>query len=365
MNKPDLSEFDDFDKIFSYDHLYESYRKSRKGVSWKDSVQKYITNAPTEVEKTFQKLHNGKFKTCNFFEFNISERGKVRHIKSVVFNERVVQKCLCDYSLTPMLEREFIYDNGASTKYKGYTFAINRITKHLQRHLQQFGEEGYILLFDFSKFFDSVDHEYLKQELMKRYTDNRTLDIIFKFIDAFEGGKGLGLGSQISQVLALLVGNKLDHYCKEKLHIKGYGRYMDDGYLIHKDKEYLKYCLKEIETICNECKLNLNLKKTQIVKFSKGFTYLNCKFHIVNGKVIKTPTRKTITRARRKLKKLKERFDKKEVPIEHVNQSVSSTMGYLMNFKSYRSRQNLNELYYKLFEGEKDVLQNCKKWKRH
>ena len=34
---------------------------------------------------------------------------------------------------------------------------------------------------------------------------------------------------------------------KEKLHIKYYVRYMDDMILIHEDKEYLKYCWKEIE----------------------------------------------------------------------------------------------------------------------
>lgn len=37
--------------------------------------------------------------------------------------------------------------------------------------------------------------------------------------------------------------NKLDHFIKEKLGIKGYARYMDDGYLIHPSKEYLKECL--------------------------------------------------------------------------------------------------------------------------
>lgn len=70
------------------------------------------------------------------------------------------------------------------------------------------------------------------------------------FIDAF-GDVGLGLGSQISQTFALASADRLDHYIKEVLRIKGYGRYMDDGYLIHHSKAYLQKCLSQIEQICN------------------------------------------------------------------------------------------------------------------
>ena len=42
--------------------------------------------------------------------------------------------------------------------------------------------------------------------------------------------------------------------------IKFYGRYMDDFYLIHEDKEYLRYCWKEIERHVNELGLSLNAK---------------------------------------------------------------------------------------------------------
>ena len=48
---------------------------------------------------------------------------------------------------------------------------------------------------------------------------------------------------------------------------------MDDFILIHKDKEYLKYRLKEIEKVCvNNLKLNLNCK-TQIGKVSNGIDF--------------------------------------------------------------------------------------------
>lgn len=58
--------------------------------------------------------------------------------------------------------------------------------------------------------------------------------------------------------------NSLDHMIKEQLGIRLYARYMDDGYLIHSDKEYLRYCLQEIKAKCNELGISTNQKKTQI-----------------------------------------------------------------------------------------------------
>lgn len=58
-------------------------------------------------------------------------------------------------------------------------------------------------------------------------------------IDSFEGDTGIGLGSQISQLVELAVLDDLDHYIKERLRIKHYLRYMDDFVLIHPDKRYM------------------------------------------------------------------------------------------------------------------------------
>lgn len=141
-------EHDDFEQVFSYAHLYQAYRICRKGVAWKASVQKYITQAPLNVMQTHRSLHNGTFKTGGFFEFDLMERGKKRHIRSVKVGERVVQRCLCDNALVPVLKRTFIYDNGACMRNKGYTFTVRRLCQHLREHYRKHGNQGYILLFD-------------------------------------------------------------------------------------------------------------------------------------------------------------------------------------------------------------------------
>ena len=250
----------DFKKVFTTGHLYDAYRKCTKGVKWKSSTQKYIDNATLHIHRTKKRLLNGTFRSDGFYEFDLYERGKHRHIKSVTMQERVVQRCLCDYSLVPLLSDTFIYDNGASLKNKGYHFAIRRMVRHLQQHYRKYGTEGYILLFDFSKFFDNVSHKVVECILRKKYQDKWLLGLILHFVRSF-GDVGMGLGSQISQTLAVASASPLDHHIKEKQRIKGYSRYMDDGYLIHHDKEYLQKCLEEIKLICEKLEININLKK--------------------------------------------------------------------------------------------------------
>lgn len=341
----------DFDKVFTYDHLYKSYLKCRKDVMWKGSTQKYVVQAPLNVYITYKKLMDGKFKTGVFREFDIYERGKKRHIKSVPIGERVVQKCLCDYSLTPVLESSFIYDNGASRKHKGYHFAMRRLKGHLQRHYRKYGTDGYVLLFDFSKFFDNVSHAVIKDIIRSRYTDERLIKLIFHFIDAF-GDQGLGLGSQVSQTLALASANALDHAIKEDMGIEYYGRYMDDGYLIHPSKTYLRECLEKIRIICSRLGIRLNEKKTRIVKLSHGFTYLKARiFLLPSGRIVKKVDGKSVTRERRKLKKLK---TNPEITPEDLRTSFLSWRAYAMNFNAHYTIRSIEELF---FGREKYVLQ--------
>lgn len=340
---------DSFDWVFSYEHLYHSYRMCRRNVAWKASVQKYITQAPLNVWQTYTRLQNGKFKSSGFFEFDIMERGKKRHIRSVTIGERVVQRCLCDYALVPVLCRTFIYDNGASMKNKGYTFAGNRLTQHLHEHYRKYGQEGYVLLFDFSKFFDRVSHQLVKAILRKEFTDERILALTEHFIDAF-GDIGMGLGSQISQVLALASANRLDHYIKEDCRIRGYGRYMDDGYLIHPDKAYLQNCLEHIKAICAELGITLNQKKTQIVKLSHGFTYLKVRYYLLpSGKVVKKIHHRSVTKMRQKLKAFQKKIADGVMTYKDVYQSWQSWRSYAAHFDAYRTIQSVGALYNQLF----------------
>ena len=340
---------DNFDWVFSFEHLYHSYKMSRRNVAWKSSVQKYITQAPLNVYKTWKALREGKFKSKGFWEFDIFERGKLRHIRSVNIEERVVQRCLCDYALIPMLSRQFIHDNGACMKDKGYMFAANRVTQHLREHYRKYGTEGYVLTFDFSKFFDRVSHELIKGVLHREFTDQRIIALTEHFIDAF-GDIGVGLGSQISQVFALASADRLDHFIKEVCRIRGYGRYMDDGYIIYHNKEFLVALLDHIKEICKELKITLNEKKTQIVKLSHGFTFLKIRYFLLpSGKIVKKLAHSSVVRMRRKMKKFPKKVAAGKMNGADLYQSFQSWRAYANHFNSWRQVQSMAKLYNQLF----------------
>ena len=343
---------DNYSEVFSFENLYRAYRCCRRGVSWKASVQRYIATAPLHLYRTMERLEKGTYKSPGFYEFDLYERGKKRHIRSTIIGERVVQRCLCDNALVPALTPTFIYDNGASMKFKGYDFCMNRMVQHLREHFRKHGQDGYILLFDFSQFFDNVSHRILQMIFDKTFTDERLKNLAMHFVRMF-GDIGLGLGSQISQVLALASANTLDHFVKEVLRIRGYGRYMDDGYLIHQSKEYLHHCLKEIEEICNILEIKLNRKKTHIVKLTHGFTWLKARIYLTNtGKVIRKICKNSITRMRRKLKKLRKRMDNGLLEFSDIWNSWQSWSGYAGKFDAWNTVQNMGRLFNQLFGEE-------------
>lgn len=343
-----------FEQVFSFSNLYRSYRKCCLGVGWKSSTQIYRANAILNVANTHRALMEGKFKTKGFNEFWITERGKPRHIRAVHISERVVQRCLCDYALVPLLERSFVYDNGASMAGKGISFAVDRAAAHLRRYWREHGTEGYVLTFDVHHYFDSIPHAHLLEIIDRAIEDKRVKEITKQFIAAF-GDVGMGLGSQVSQICALAVLNGLDHRIKEKAGIRYYARYMDDGYLIHPDKAYLEKCRKSILRYCRSIGLELNENKTQIRPLRRGFVWLKVKYSLTEtGRVVRRANRKNITTMRRKLKIFRRWVDdpKNKFTFEDVRTSYMSWPGHIGHCDSWKTQQRMELLYKTLYEKE-------------
>ena len=231
---------------------------------------------------------------------------KERIIEAPTYKDRVIIKCLCDNSIKPRIEKKLIYDNAACRKNKGTTFSIKRLETFLRKeYFKEKNNNVYFLKCDVKKYFPSINHEILINLLEKTGFSNDEMWIIKKFIKINDSDIGLPLGNQTSQWFALLYLNKIDRLIKEKLQIKHYIRYMDDMILIHRDKNYLRYCLKEIEKMCNkELKLSLN-KKTQIGKVKNGIDFLGYRFILTEtGKIVKKLRQSSKIRLKRHLKTL-------------------------------------------------------------
>ena len=118
------------------------------------------------------------------------------------------------------------------------------------------------------------------------------------------GNKGLGLGSQVSQISAVFYPNNIDHFIKDKCQIKTYGRYMDDGYIICNDLNKLKDIVKKFEENCTELNIIMNKKKCRIIKLTSQFSYLKIRFFITKtGKIVKRLAKMGIIKERKRLRK--------------------------------------------------------------
>lgn len=318
------------EELYSFEHVYKSAKKCTKGVRWKTSTQNFECLLMSNAENLREEVINGSYRSRGFHEFTLRERGKIREIKAVHISERMIQKTLCDYFLIPKFTSKFIYDNGACLKGKGTHFSIKRLRIHLHNYWINHGNTGYILQFDISNFFNSIDHEILINKVSKYIKDNSILNLYTHLVKCFGNGVGLGLGSQISQVIASIYLNELDHLIKDKLRFKYYGRYMDDGYIICESKERLQNCLAQIEILFNKLKLKLNRKKTHIIPIKHGFTFLKRNMKLYpNGKIVMKPYKKNILRYRRKYKKLALKENADESILNNLQQTF---IGYLKEF---------------------------------
>jgi hypothetical protein len=348
-----LDKYDDFSRVTDPDNLYKAFMLAKKGVSWKESTQRYTMNLFQNLLETKRRLEAGENVQSGFVEFTLHERGKIRHIKSVHISERIIQKTLCDQVLVPILCNSLIYDNGASVKGKGTHFSIRRLITHLSRFYRQngFSNDGYALTIDFRKYFDSIRHDILMERVEKKVHDERVLDLARRFIRPFGEGISLGLGSQVSQIFAIFLPNELDHAIKEKMRVKFYGRYMDDLYLIHNSKEYLENCLENIKNICNNLGITINERKTRIFPLSEGLLFLKGKYYLQeNGRIYKKPTKDSAKRMRRKLKCFRRLIDSGRMNYADLRTGFQSWRGnYIRRFHAYNTVKKMDSFYNSLF----------------
>lgn len=192
----------------------------------------------------------------------------------------------------------------ACQRGRGTDDALSRFKVHLSRYWRIYGDEGWVLKCDIHHFFPTTPHKVVKQFARKYISDTRAADMVCRIIDSFPGEIGLGLGSQISQIMELLVLNELDHFIKERLHIKYYIRYMDDFILIHPDKEYLEYCLMEINKHVTTLGLELN-KKTTLHPLKQGIIFLKWHYYIrPYGRIVMKMDKKKVTKQKKRMKKI-------------------------------------------------------------
>lgn len=376
------------DNCFSVDNLHESFMDIRKSIHFKYSVQNYRINELREISRFRTAYRNGTFTFSESRQFKLKERGHERLIHPIVFRDRVVIHAFCKYVLLPKLTPYLIYDNCASLKGKGIDKSLDRLRVHLQRYyFRNKTNHGYILKGDCRKFFDNLQHDIILNS-MRGILDDEEIDFLRLILKENEIDvsymtdaeyascmntvfssieynahdypktrdrimrKSVGIGSEASQIIGLFYLHDIDNYIKIVRGFKYYGRYMDDFYIIHEDRQALIDILDELKRRYKAVGLEINNKKTQISRLEKPITFLKTILILTDtGKIIKRKCADTFKRERIKLKKFAYKLDAGDMPYKAIDNQYRSWRGNVSRkgYKNYRQVSRMDKLYNELY----------------
>lgn len=328
----------DYEAICDFQNLYKAHLRARKGKRGTAECIAFEMELSQNLSRLQDELKSRAYRLSGYYRFEVFDP-KRRVIHALHYRDRVVQHCLCDEVLQPILERRLIHDSAACREKKGTDFARARLSGFLRGHFRQHGTQGYFLKCDVRKFFDHIDHDVLIGVLEKLPLDSNTLALLHHIIDSYHTiqGKGIPMGNQTSQWFALYFLDPLDRLVKERLRIKHYTRYKDDLVLLHPDKNFLRQCLHKMQELLQTQFLLKFNEKTQIFPIRCGVEYLGFRFSLTNtGKVIRRLKKGTKLRFKRKLKQMQEEYRTGSKPWEEIKQVLCSYRGYFAKGHCWR-----------------------------
>jgi RNA-directed DNA polymerase len=355
--------------------LFQAYYDARKNKRSTINALKFEYNYESNLLVLSDEILFGRYEVGRSVAFIVNKPVK-REIFAADFRDRVVHHLIFNY-INPIFERKFIYDSYSCRTGKGTLFGIKRASGFTRSCSRNYKKDCYVLKLDISGYFMAIDKKILFKEIEKnifsakqcRFKKELVMELIEKVIfnnptknciikgslRDWEGlpknkslffsqkDKGLSIGNLTSQLFANIYLNKFDHFIKRDLGIKYYGRYVDDFFLIHQDKDYLK---KTMIIIIEYLKKNLNLSlhpnKIYLQHCSRGFDFLGV--YIKPYRIyIKNKVKSNI---KAKINEWELAFNNGELGENERKKIITSANSYLglsSHFNTYRLRKKITD----------------------
>ena len=191
--------------------------------------------------------------------------------------ERALQRAVHEL-LSPVLDRYLTDSCIAYRKGLGRHTAADRIHRAFR--------EGWrwALRADFHRFFDSIDHRLLREQLEVYIQDDAMVDLLMQWVAAGapQPGCGLPTGAVVSPLLANLFLEQFDEQVREDGGLLV--RYADDFVLLFRDPGHGRQILERARELAERLKLHLNDDKTKLVDLDKTpFDFLGYRFFSEKG----------------------------------------------------------------------------------
>ncbi len=253
--------------IASVNNLYIAYYKAVRTKRLKPEARLYAQYFHSNIKALQTQLLSGTIEVGNYHYFKIYDP-KERQICAASFPERVLHHALMNVC-HPYFERQLIFDTYATRPDKGTHAALRRAQQFVKQYT-------WVAKLDVRKYFDSISHTVLKQELQLIFKDYNLLSIFDSIIDTYQTSPncGIPIGNLTSQYFAnYYLSRQADHYALETLKVPAYIRYMDDILLFHNNKAELTNMVDELISNVNT-RLKLQFKPSYFNLTRKGVRFL-------------------------------------------------------------------------------------------
>ena len=214
-----------FDEKLEFIKLIEAHNRAKKNKGNRPEIIKFEMNLEGNIINLLYKIKNNTYHIGKYREFYVYEP-KQRLIKSLPYIDRIVHQWYVEEFIKPHFVPQFITDSYACLTNKGGHLAVLR-TQHFMQLMKRKYNNYYVLKCDIKKYFYSIDKNILFNILKRNIKDKKLLSFTKIIIFDDNEEKGIPIGNYTSQFFANIYLNELDHYVKEKLQLKYYGRYMD------------------------------------------------------------------------------------------------------------------------------------------
>jgi retron-type reverse transcriptase len=276
--------------------MLASWRVFRRGKRKKVDVADFELRLEENIFALHEELLTNRYVHGPYKEFVVCDP-KRRTIHKACVRDRVVQQALYQV-LSPLFDPHFIYDSFSSRIDKGTHLGVVRLERAMRKITVNWKRPAYALKCDIRRFFDSINHQVLKEIIGRKILDQPSKALVESILESFEktSGKGLPLGNVTSQLFANVYMNEFDQYVKHILKQKYYFRYCDDFVILARTKEELEILLAEIATFLQErLLLELHPHKVEIRKIRQGIDFLG---YVVfpHHRRLRTKTRRRVYR---------------------------------------------------------------------
>ncbi len=258
-----------FGEIVARENLVRAYHRAARGKRFSSEVREFGDQLEDRIAGLLQRLCAGNIELGRFHQFVIHDP-KHRVITAPCFEERVVHHAIMNIC-EPLLNRWLISDTYACRVGRGREAAVGRAAGFCRT-------APWCLKLDVRKYFDSIPHDRLLCLLGRRFKDSRVALLFDQIVRSFRGeqGRGLPIGSLMSQHFANFYLGWLDRYIKESLRVRSYVRYMDDMLIWGDDRLQLRELRRRSQEFL-AAELDLEFKPPQFRRVASGVSFLGCR----------------------------------------------------------------------------------------